>query len=220
MAPRRRRRRLPRRTARRRSRGSQLGTLLLAAVLVVGLGYAAKTQGWIRVGPGGRITVPAITPAKPPATTIVQAAPRVPAGRCDPTLQQHVWRPQRLKVLAACMTVTGVIDLIRLPELDGDEHINIRLDAPYQRLIHRPGVPPGSSNDYANMRFQHGDLVTEAVCQHRALQPDAVSACAGFHGSIQIPPIGTRIRVTGVYVFDAEHGWTELHPISSITRIV
>ncbi len=26
------------------------------------------------------------------------------------------------------------------------------------------------------------------------------------------PPVGTRIEVTGVYVLDQDHGWTELHP--------
>jgi len=80
-------------------------------------------------------------------------------------------------------------------------------------------VAPGSATDYANTRFQHGDLVTEAICQHQVLQPDAISACAGFHDPIAIPPVGTHVAVTGVYVLDQDHGWTELHPISAITRI-
>src|SRR5262245_8098330 len=203
---------------RRRSRGLSLSTVLLTALILFGLFYVARNQGWIHVGPGGRITVPHITLSKPPITT-AQAPPKVAAGHCNPTLEQHVYHPSRLKVLAACKTVTGVIDLIRPPEPDGDDHVNIRLDPGQEGLIHRPGVQPGSLEDYTNTLFQHGDLVTEAICQHRVIQPDATSACAGFHDNIQIPPVGTHVEVTGVYVLDQPHGWTELHPISIIQRI-
>src|SRR6266536_2663620 len=127
--------------------------------------------------------------------------------------------PARLKVLAPCKTVTGVVDLIRIPEPDGDTHVNIKLDAGQESLIHRPGVTPGSSDDYDNMRFQLGDLVTEPICQHQVIQPDAKAACAGFRDPIQIPPVGSHVQVTGVYVLDTDHGWTELHPVSTIKRI-
>src|SRR6266511_3933374 len=183
-------------TPRRRYRGTRLSTVLLVALILFGVFYIAKNQGWIHVGRGGRITVPHIALSRPPAT-----APAPP------------------KVLAACKTATGVIDLIRPPEPDGDDHVNIRLDAAQQRLIHRPGVAPGSPEDYTNTAFQHGDLVLEAVCQHRVIQPDATSACAGFHGTVKIPPVGTHVEVTGVYVLDQGHGWTELHPVSTIKLI-
>jgi hypothetical protein len=204
--------------SRRRYRGTRLSTVLLVALILFGAFYVAKNQGWIHLGRGGQITIPHITLSKPPATT-AQAPPKVAAGHCDQALWSHVWSPQRLKVLTPCKTVTGVVDLIRLPEPDGDTHVNIRLDPGQERLIHRPGVAPGSSGDYNNTRFQHGDLVTEAVCQHQVLLPEAKSACAGFHDPIQIPPVGTHVGVTGVYVLDQDHGWTELHPISSIKRI-
>jgi hypothetical protein len=204
-------------TSSRRARGLRLSTLLLVALILFGLFYVAKNQGWIHVSPSGKITVPHITLTKPPTTA--QAPPKIAAGHCDPALMRHVWSPQRLKVLAACRTVTGVIDLIRLPEPDGDTHVNIKLDPAQEHLVHRPGVTPGSFADYTNTRFQHGDLVTEAICQHRVLQPNAMAACAGFHDPIQIPPVGTHVEVTGVYVLDQDHGWTELHPISVIKRI-
>jgi hypothetical protein len=207
----------PRITASRRYRGTRLGTLLLVALILIGLGFIAKDQGWVRISPGGKITILHITLGKPPVTA-VQAPPKATAGHCNQALWAHVWSPQRLEVLAPCRTVTGVIDLIRLPEPDGDDHINIRLDPGQQRLIHRPGVQPGSPEDYTNTRLQHGDLVTEAICQHRVIQPDATSACAGLHGTIRIPPVGTHVEVTGVYVFDKDHGWTEIHPISIINR--
>ncbi len=212
------RRRPHRSIPRRRDRGSRLTTLVLVALILLGAFYIAKNQGWIDVGRGGRITVPHIILSKPPVTT-AQAPPKVPAGHCDPALMRHVYHPARLQVLAACKTVTGVVDFIRIPEPDGDTHVNIRLDAGQERLIHRPGVTPGSAEDYNNMRFQHGDLVTEAVCQHQVIQPDAKAACAGFHDAINIPPVGTHVEVTGVYVLDQDHGWTELHPMSTIRRI-
>jgi hypothetical protein len=115
--------------------------------------------------------------------------------------------------------VTGVVDLIRPPEPDGDSHVNIRLDPGQESLVHRPGVRPGSSDDYNNTRFQHGDLVTEAICQHEVIQPDARAACAGFNHPIKVPPVGTHVEVTGVYVLDQDHGWTELHPASGIKPI-
>jgi hypothetical protein len=204
--------------SRRRDRGARLGTVLLVVLILFGVFYIAKNQGWVHVGRGGRITIPHVTFSKPPVTT-AQTPPKVAAGHCDPVLMRHVWSPQRLKVLAPCKTVTGVVDLIRLPEPDGDTHVNIKLDPGQQRLIHRPGVAPGSSEDYNNTRFQHGDLVTEAVCQHQVLLPNAQAACAGFHDTIQIPPVGTHVEVTGVYVLDQDHGWTELHPMSAIKRI-
>ena len=205
-------------TPRRRYGGSRLSTALLVALILFGAFYIAKNQGWIHVGRGGKITVPHITLSKPPVTT-TQAPPKVPAGHCDPVLMRHVYHPTRLTMLAACKTVTGVIDLIRLPEPDGDTHVNIRLDAGQEGLVHRPGVAPGSSQDYTNTRFQHGDLVTEAICQHPVIQPNAKAACAGFHDAIKIPPVGAHVEVTGVYVLDQDHGWTELHPVSAIKRI-
>jgi hypothetical protein len=192
--------------------------VVLALLVLFGAFYVVRNQGWVHIGRGGKITVPPISRLLPPVTT-AQAPPKVAAGHCDPVLMRHVYHPARLKVLAACKTVTGAIDVIRIPEPDGDTHVSIKLDSGQESLIHRPGVAPGSSEDYNNMRFQHGDLVTEAVCQHQVIQPDAKAACLGFHDPIQIPPVGTHVEVTGVYVLDEQHGWTELHPISTIKRI-
>ncbi len=203
---------------RRRDRGSGLSIVLLVALILFGAFYVARDQGWIHVGRGGKITVPHITLKRPPVTT-AQAPPKVAAGHCDPVLMRHIYHPARLKVLAPCKKATGVVDIIRIPEPDGDTHINIKLDSGQESLVHRPGVTPGSSQDYNNTRFQLGDLVTEAICQHQVIQPDAKAACAGFHDPIQIPPVGSHVQVTGVYVLDTDHGWTELHPVSAIKRI-
>ncbi|TAN26575.1 MAG: hypothetical protein EPN30_04355 [Actinomycetota bacterium] len=70
-----------------------------------------------------------------------------------------------------------------------------------------------------NISEQHGDLVLEAVCEESPTQADAVSACANYRSSVVIPAVGTHVAVTGSYVFDADHGWNEIHPITSIAPI-
>jgi Protein of unknown function (DUF3761) len=42
-----------------------------------------------------------------------------------------------------------------------------------------------------------------------------VSACAGYKNSMSIPPVGTHVSVTGPWVLDLDHGWLEIHPVSS-----
>jgi len=123
---------------------------------------------------------------------------------CDLSLQQHVYHPDRLKVLNPCMTVTGTIEAEK-PEPDGDYHIRLKLDAGQEKLLNAK-----------NVSGQHGDLVIEPVCQHSVTQADAVSACQGFQSSLVIPAVGTHVSVTGPYVLDQTHGWTEIHPITSI----
>jgi hypothetical protein len=139
-----RRRWRPRSRRPRRRRGIHLSSVLLTVLVLAGVVYIARNQNWIHVGPGGQVTVPPVSRLLPPVTT-AQAPPKVPVGHCDPVLMRHVYHPQRLRVLAGCTTVTGVIDLIRLPEPDGDTHVNVKLDPGQERLIHRPGVAPGSA---------------------------------------------------------------------------
>ncbi len=42
--------------------------------------------------------------------------------------------------------------------------------------------------------------------------------CDGFSQHVYTPNmLGSHVRVTGAYVTDMEHGWTEIHPVTSIT---
>jgi len=42
--------------------------------------------------------------------------------------------------------------------------------------------------------------------------------CNGFSQDVYTPDmLGGHVRVTGAYVTDMEHGWTEIHPVTSIT---
>jgi len=129
-------------------------------------------------------------------------------GKCDQSLWNHVYNPQRLQVVSPCKSVLGVIESKRV-EKDGDYHIRVKLDPPFSNLINS-----------ANMKNQFGDLVVEPICVNRVTQADAISACQNFHQNIGIPSIGSHVNITGSYVLDKEHGnWAEIHPVTSITKI-
>jgi hypothetical protein len=133
-----------------------------------------------------------------------------PTSVCDnnalQALWQHVYNPQRLLVRHPCVRATGTIVLLR-PEKDGDIHIQIRMDPPYQNL-----VAPGNSK-------QDGNLVVEPICMHAVTQPDAVAACSGFSFPVTIFPKGTHVAIRGPLVFDRQHGWSEIHPLEKMVRI-
>jgi hypothetical protein len=64
---------------------------------------------------------------------------------------------------------------------------------------------------------QFGDLVLEPICQNLVTQTDAIEACQNFQQSLNIPPVGTHVTVTGSFVHDLDHGgWSEIHPVTSI----
>ena len=127
-----------------------------------------------------------------------------PAVGCTPTDQdRYVYNPDRLVMKARCLRASGVIDAIR-QEADGDLHILLRLDAPYQRYL----TP-------ANQGQELGDLVVEPVCVHPVSQADAIAPCAADPDPIQnLPHTGMRVWMEGRYVLDMGHGgWAELHPL-------
>lgn len=128
-----------------------------------------------------------------------------PASPCGPNPFEHVYHPQRLKVLAGCRTITGIIDHVKR-EPDGDDHIRLRVDDP-------------SLLDQKNIDDQQGDLVLEPVCVHAVTQEDAKDACSGYHSDVTVRPAGTHVRVTGPWVLDTEHGWNEIHPVVRIEAV-
>lgn len=114
----------------------------------------------------------------------------------------HVYSPDRLQLLSACVTVTGVIDAVRR-EQDGDLHVLLHLDAGEEKYINGKNGIEG------------GDLVLEPVCVNTPTQADAVDACAGYKNPLSIPSIGAHVTVTGAWVLDLDHGWLEIHPVAS-----
>jgi hypothetical protein len=126
------------------------------------------------------------------------------SASCDQSLWGHIYHPSRLQVNDPCITVTGTIQSIRT-EKDGDLHIRLKLDPEFTNLL----------ND-RNVAGQFGNLVVEPVCQGTVTQPDAMAACQNFHQDINVPSVGTHVTLTGAYVLDLQHGWMEIHPVTSI----
>jgi hypothetical protein len=126
------------------------------------------------------------------------------SNTCDQSIWDHIYHPSRLQVNDPCITVTGVIKSIK-QEPDGDLHVRVQLDPEFTNLL----------ND-RNVAGQFGNLVVEPVCQGPVTQPDAVAACENFHQDINVPPVGTHVTLTGAYVLDLQHGWMEIHPVTSI----
>ena len=127
------------------------------------------------------------------------------ADPCDASLWNHVYHSYRLQVIKSCLTVTGTVDVVR-NEKDGDEHILLHLDAGQENLLNNK-----------NIEAQKGDLVLEPICAKAVTQEDAIGPCSGYLNNVQIPNAGDKVSVTGAYVLDKEHGWMEIHPVTSIT---
>ena len=66
-----------------------------------------------------------------------------------------------------------------------------------------------------NHLFQDGCLVLEIVCGKGSFH----SICNNYNNLISLPKIGDYIQVTGVYVLDKRHGWTEIHPVLNILHL-
>lgn len=135
---------------------------------------------------------------------------------CDMSLWAHVYHGRflsaedRLQVINPCLTITGTIVHAR-PEADGDWHIQLDLDSEYRSLLNQ-----------ANLEKQQGYLVLEPMCSNRVSQADTIEegVCDGFsQNTFTTDLIGHRVAATGAYVLDTQHGWTELHPVTSIVPI-
>jgi hypothetical protein len=131
-----------------------------------------------------------------------------PSACGDP--HAHVYNPDRLQVLAPCVTVRGTIESIRF-EPDGDDHIRLRVDQDQRDPNGGHYINPGNSVN------QGGDLVLEPVCERQPTQRDAVATCSSYHNSLVIPPSGSHVIVTGAWVYDTNHGWNEIHPLVQVT---
>ena len=135
--------------------------------------------------------------------------------QCDATLWKHVYHGpsfatprDRLKLIKKCITVTGTI-VSASPEKDGDYHIRVRVDPQFKNLLN------GKNNT-----GQKGFLVVEPMCAKKPTQQDTVDegVCNGFKQALfKASMRDKRVSVTGDYVQDMEHGWREIHPVTSIT---
>jgi len=139
-------------------------------------------------------------------------------AHCDDSLWDHVYNPQRLIVKQKCIAVTGTtVDATNgrnadgvWHEADGDPHGWLKLDADFTNLLNA-----------GNLTAEGGNMVFEIVCKYRVTQADAKTACPqSYHNQVQLPPLGSHVRIVGTYVQDTNHSkWMEIHPVTSITVI-
>lgn len=150
-------------------------------------------------------------------TVVGASASSIPTStECDDSLWDHVYNPQRLIKKQDCIAVTGTIvdatngkrpDGVR-HEPDGDTHGWLSLDPQFKNLLNA-----------GNMSAEGGNLVFEIVCIFNVSQADAKASCPpSFHNKVQLPPLGSHVRIVGTYVQDTNHSrWMEIHPVTSIT---
>jgi hypothetical protein len=119
----------------------------------------------------------------------------------DWTQKGGVYDPQRLRVLDTCVTVTGTIVGImptKGPATDNDYIIEIKVDPQYQYLL-----------SIGSYWFKNGYLHVEIIPKDQSKVLSNLNL-----------DIGTRVKITGVWVLDTDHGWwSELHPVWKIEVI-
>lgn len=127
--------------------------------------------------------------------------------QCDPELRKHVYNEEWLRLKQDCLSVNGTIYTVKR-ENDGNVNVRIALDPGQESLVNEK-----------NKSDQFGCLLVVPICVGSVTFPDAMDACEGFENKITVPKNGTHVRVTGTYVLNYQHGWYEIHPVSSIEVI-
>ncbi len=181
----------------------RLRRLTAVALVLCLVGLAAVAALDLRIG-FGRLLLPAA-----PSAAIYQG----PECRSDP--HANVYVGLRLVLIRPCVKVEGVVYTAeRAP--DGDLHIGLYLPPAEVTLI-----------DEGNVRQRGGRLVVEVVPADQVGctpgRPPAASdqpaenlgICTG--ANIAAPAANDLIAVIGAYVIDAQYGWTEVHPVWSLT---
>ena len=155
--------------------------------------------------------------SKPVLAATLTPGPPTAGSECDDTLWTHVYHPMRLIVKQPCIAVTGTFvdatngsepDGVR-HEADGDTHGWLKPDPQFQNLLNA-----------GNISDEGGNLVFEVVCRFPVTQADAKTACQGFTNQVNLPAVGSHVRINGSLVQDTFHAqWIEIHPVTSITVI-
>jgi hypothetical protein len=126
---------------------------------------------------------------------------------CRTPPKQGVYSPDRLILLKACQSVTGIVVEVHPPSPDGDHTFNLRLDAAFASLENAKNVAEGGLHIEIVPPDQPGCVKGQTVfAGGQNLGP-----CSG--ADIPLPRVGQHIQVTGAYVQDTGNGWNELHPI-------
>ena len=117
--------------------------------------------------------------------------------------KEFVYEKERLKILKENIEVFGTIKFIK-GELDGDYHFRLKLSEEADSLLIKN-----------NFKYQDSCLVLEIVCGKGSFH----TICNGYINPIPLPKVGDYVRVTGDYVFDKRHRWTEIHPVIEMITV-
>jgi hypothetical protein len=120
-----------------------------------------------------------------------QRAGSPPSTRCGTQPLAGTYNPLRFRVISNCEEASGVVESVTVQD-DGDQRINVRLDAQFGKLL-----GTGNSN------HQNSFLVLELVSQYQAI--------------VQVPSVGQHITFVGPLVYDTENMWNAICPVRSIT---
>ncbi|MFL6342544.1 MAG: PKD domain-containing protein [Nitrososphaeraceae archaeon] len=140
------------------------------------------------------------------------------SNECDGSLDKFVPNPfiqtigSTRFLVGDCITVVGKVIWTHYINTDGDANFNVKLDSKYNSLL----TPANNSPKF------NGAIHVEVVCQgpNKSTDPVKINQCKSpkYDGPIfRLPPVGTRVQVTGTYLLDVnEGGHAEIHPAYSI----
>lgn len=124
---------------------------------------------------------------------------------CGQSLWNHVYDPARLFLIQPCVEISGVIE--RIDQMgDGDNHIYFKPDKKYPKLV-----------NIFNQIFAGSNIIGEVVCLKKdQIEREAKEVCEGYTNKIEVPKLGSHVKMYGFYVLDKGVGWMEIHPVSGI----
>lgn len=129
--------------------------------------------------------------------------PVVAPGQKTHDKWNYVYDNNRLQLIRDSVTVVGLVKNITA-EVDGDLHIQLRVDSVYLNLLNK-----------RNFIKQDSCLVIELVC----INESPFIRCNGYINDVIVPDTGDIIEVLGAYIFDKRHRWMEIHPVYSLKII-
>ncbi len=168
--------------------------LVLLGVFAARLPTGNPPAPSIALPPSVAIPTPLPTATRPPEPDDEAGQPTVaPLAAATPdNIQAHVYHPARLKILDPTHPLRTVTALVKAVagESDGDYHIELELNPADLSLLNS-----------GNQNRVDGWLIAE-------IMPSDTS--------LPVPKVGDSVTITGVWVFDSNHGWNELHPLQSV----
>ncbi|MEB3806796.1 MAG: hypothetical protein GSR73_04690 [Desulfurococcales archaeon] len=168
----------------------------LAAVAAVALVLAGAGLGGVALQYNAKVAFYPFNPHSWSSDRWAQA----PGTQCPYTgnVFENTHSPARLRIIEQCVTVEGVVKPVPHISGDGDYCFDIK-------------VTNNSLLGIGNLVLRRGGLHVEVVPgdHYKVLDPIGGGVCPG-----------DRVRVTGVFVVDTDHGmWSEIHPAYKIEVI-